>query len=266
MWGNSKTLLKWGIVGIIFAGFFVQPATIKAACTVDSRGGPSSCSGVGCEDKCTTVSATSSHGISYYSCGQYCWLRDGYGKCVSYGQGCYWNEYSCGTACGLSVIPGGGGGYICDWSQANCPPGFVKDLTSYSDYCGEITGCPNPGSAQDRIAPGCGGTYCGDQKCTININGVEKCKCLQWNYRRQTIRTYGCVPTAPVCTPASPTAPTLSSPANGASLVDIAVDLIWNSTNFGTACTAPYSQYQIYLDQNNPPTTLIGTVAGGGKV
>ena len=173
------------------------------------------------------------------------------------------------------VAPGGGGGgvvvgpggFSCDWNQFNCLPGYVKDTTGgYSDFCGSITGCPKPGSAQDRIAPGCGGTYCGDQKCTINKNGVEKCKCLQWNYRRQTIRTYGCVPTAPVCTPASPTAPTLSSPANGASLVDIAVDLIWNSTNFGTACTAPYSQYQIYLDQNNPPTTLIGTVAGGGKV
>ena len=185
----------------------------------------------------------------YYSCNRATTDPSGHAQCCQVGSG-----------------GGGGVGYVCDWGQVDCPPGQTKNLTFYSDYCGLITGCTGAGSAQDNIPPGCGGTYCGDQKCTINQNGVEKCKCLQWNYRRQTIRTYGCVPTAPVCTPASPTAPTLSSPANGASLVDIAVDLIWNSTNFGTACTAPYSQYQIYLDQNNPPTTLIGTVAGGGKV
>jgi len=183
---------------------------------------------------------------------------------------CFTGQYSCNRpsgCCDIGQVGGGNNNYVCDWTKINCLPGYAKDTTGgYSDYCGLITGCPGAGTSQDNIPPGCGGTFCADEKCTINKNGVEKCKCLEWRYRRQTIRTYGCVPTAPVCTPASPTAPTLSSPANGASLVDIAVDLIWNSTNFGTACTAPYSQYQIYLDQNNPPTTLIGTVAGGGKV
>jgi len=50
--------------------------------------------------------------------------------------------------------------------------------------------------------------------------------------------------------------PALSSPGNGAVSVPVTGDLDWDPTKG----VAPAAAYDIYLDQNNPPTTLRGTV------
>lgn len=169
-------------------------------------------------------------------------------------------HYQC---CPVGSGGGGGANYQCDWGQIDCPPGQVKNVNDYSDYCGLNTGCPNVGSAQAKIPPGCGGDICLDRKCWINQNGVEKCKCLEWGYRRQTIRTYSCTPTGPVCSASGPTAPILTSPANGASFSDIDATLLWNATDFGTACTTSNPEYEVYVGESNPPTALDSSMPEG---
>lgn len=192
----------------------------------------------------------------------------------TYPRNCDSGYYSCNRAdtdpsghyfcCQVGSGGGGGVGYACDWGQVDCPPGQVINPTSYSTYCGLNTGCPRPGTAQSRIAPGCGGTFCGDRECWINQNGVEKCKCNEWLYRRQTIRTYGCMPIVSACSATSPSAPTLASPAGGASLASTDTTLLWNaSSSWGTGCPANNNQYQVFVSTTNPPptTTPYSTVA-----
>lgn len=110
------------------------------------------------------------------------------------------NCTGCGWSATCSGSGGGGGG--CDWSQVNCPAGTVKNTSGgYTDYCGEDTYCPRPGTQQE-IAGGCGGEICLEEECSIRPNGTERCDCIKTGFRRQIIRTYNnCIP---VCTAVSP--------------------------------------------------------------
>jgi hypothetical protein len=66
-------------------------------------------------------------------------------------------------------------------------------------------------------------------------------------------------PTPPGCVATNPTAVTLSSPADGASLTDLSVSLVWNATTaWGIGCPQD-NRYNLYVDTINPPTTLVDT-------
>ena len=181
--------------------------------------------------------------------------------CCGVGGSCSTNADCDGGCCGGGSCGKCSGGGSCDWVKRNCPPGYVKNTTgTFSDYCGIITGCPAPGTAQSKIAPGCGGTYCAERgTCYFTPSGVEKCPCTEWLYRRQTIRTYGCTPiasTPPPCSATAPAVPTLSSPTNGISLAVEDVTLLWNSMSiWGTGCPANDNELQVFVSTTNPPPT-----------
>lgn len=68
----------------------------------------------------------------------------------------------------------------------------------------------------------------------------------------------------PLCTPVAPATVSLTSPADRASVSTATVNLLWNApTSWGTACSGANNQYQVYVDNFIPPTTLRATVPAG---
>lgn len=98
---------------------------------------------------------------------------------------------------------GGGGGGSCDWSQVNCPPGTSPDYNQLiSSYCGKITYCPGPGTAQTK--GDCGNCRWVPDCYTDPKTGKETCKDDIWACTNQLIKTYKCV------VPSTPVPPTLA--------------------------------------------------------
>lgn len=100
----------------------------------------------------------------------------------------------------------------CDWSQVNCPPGTTVDYNQeVSSFCGKITYCTGPGTAQTK-------GECGDCRwipdCYTNPRtGVETCQEDIWSCTKQLIKTYKCVspPTTPPTIAPTPTAPAITA-------------------------------------------------------
>eukprot|EP00004_Rigifila_ramosa_P015884 TRINITY_DN372_c0_g1_i3.p1 TRINITY_DN372_c0_g1~~TRINITY_DN372_c0_g1_i3.p1 ORF type:complete len:2569 (-),score=557.14 TRINITY_DN372_c0_g1_i3:38-7744(-) len=61
-----------------------------------------------------------------------------------------------------------------------------------------------------------------------------------------------------VCIVSTPTAPSLSLPADGAQRQSSVVTLSWSASSFGTPCGST-SQYTVYLDTNTSPSTVFRT-------
>lgn len=113
-----------------------------------------------------------------------------------------------------NCVPASGGGGVgsCDWSQVNCPPGTNPDYNQLiSSYCGKITYCPGPGTAQTK-------GDCGDCRwipdCyTDPKTGKETCKEDIWSCTHQLINTYKCVVPATVKPTVVPTITPTTPPA-----------------------------------------------------
>jgi len=128
------------LAGLLLAVSLLIPGQVRAACFRDPSilvEGPKD------DERCVTIGGNA-EGLAVYNCGNYNFgtLND-----PRYAFACNQHTYWCDSACGSPGVGGSGNTYVCDWKEQSCPPGFVKDLTSYSDYCGEITGCPGAGSA-----------------------------------------------------------------------------------------------------------------------
>jgi hypothetical protein len=98
---------------------------------------------------------------------------------------------------GACVKPGTNPG-TCDWVQSNCPPGTSPDYNQLiSSYCGKITYCPGPGTAQTK--GDCGNCRWIPDCYTDPKTGKETCKDDIWACTNQLINTYKCVvpPTIP---------------------------------------------------------------------
>ena len=101
-------------------------------------------------------------------------------------------------------------------------------------------------------APSTAGTYWSsafaDSDCDVN-NESDEGNNQQWV--QYTV--------AAACTPTSPTASTLSSPANGATGVSTSPTLSWNPpSSWGTGCPSNNNHYEVYLDTSSNPTTFKG--------
>lgn len=121
----------------------------------------------------------------------------------------------CNDQCGS----GGGGGATCNAPRASCPAGYSVGALEQTT-CGGEAGCGPIGNAQS-YGDCCGYTggtrSCGDWYCARE-NPDGSCKrmardCVEEPLEcvRSTLYTYGCVPDC-----IAGTAPTLTSPANGA--------------------------------------------------
>jgi hypothetical protein len=160
-----------------------------------------------------------------------CYVPAGVGVDPSTGELCsndHWTTCIQGYVCSISdsgpgktgacVKPGTNPG-TCDWSQSNCPPGTNPDYNQLlSSYCGKITYCPGPGTAQTK-------GDCGDCRwipdCyTDPKTGKETCKEDIWSCTHQLINTYKCVVPATVQPTVVPTVvPTISPTRPPSSIV-----------------------------------------------
>lgn len=104
-------------------------------------------------------------------------------------------------------------------------------------------------------------TYCGPDgrlgetatgNCCKYVNNEDWCR--PYNAEMQA------APCVADCTNAAPAAPTLSSPAEGARLSTTDVNLLWNATSWGTACSGANNQYSVYTAW---PSTLLATLPAG---
>ena len=177
------------------------------------------------------------------------------GGCICGGQNCtayttdpYSNQLVCadsGSQSYCCATCGGGAGCGVNNSNGNactdiglqmyCPQPTVYDQCKSIGYCRSLPGNSNPSIV-----------------CDTKPNGTQFFAC-------QT----GCW-CAAACTVSSPAAVTLASPANGASVSGTSVNLMWSApTSWGTACPSNSNQYQVYVDNFNPPTTIRSAVADG---
>jgi len=189
-----------------------------------------------------------------------------YGTCIatrpSSFPGCDQTVDKC-TGCGWSTSctsgGGGGGGGTCDWSQVNCPAGTVVVPTSYYDYCGAVTYCPGPGTAQAVIGC-CGGQWipgeCVDVWKPAYNEWVTECEPDEYICRRQTIRTYGCAPTTPTCSSAGPT----GNPTINPSLTT------YDVFAYGTSANTTSVSFAVWSETNGQDDIrwYTGTNLGGG--
>jgi hypothetical protein len=95
---------------------------------------------------------------------------------------------------------------------------------------------------------------------------------IDCEYTSTCTNACSCTPIILACTPVSPTAPTLTSPANGVHVTGTPQILQWNTTNFGTKCPAPNTNsYDVYfglagslsLRGNTTSTSMSVTVSPG---
>ena len=152
----------------------------------------------------------------------------------------------------------------------DCPPGTIKSATVASSVCDPVCGNNawgtggSPGSAQSYT--GCcdwgetGGGNCVWEPCPTKNNPSKVCKVCDpvetW-CKKETVTTYTCIPS---CTPVTPDAPSLVSPADGAELASVSVLLDWSAIgNWGVACDPAY-QYEVIVDTVPSPTTIYSVV------
>ena len=131
---------------------------------------------------------------------------------------CVWKCKTVGEECGFNAR----GKYRCE------------DIDEC--YCSSDYPCV-PDACTDATWSACTAT-CGGGTETSNCGTVRACN------------TQSC------CTPVSPTAPVLTNPANGSKRSVLTTTLTWNVVNFGTNCSGNNNQYMVYVDTNNPPSTL----------
>lgn len=174
--------------------------------------------------------------------------------------------YNCGGG-GATPAPGGGGGQCnANASVVNCPPGSVKGTTVVSSQCGGRT-CNGLGSAQAIGA--CCRTYTPPRECSdwycCKYNQYNQCtkncrdctdpptECVSSN-----LDTYNCIVT---CTPTAPSAPTLTSPSNGATVSTTTNNLSWslNGQTWGAGCPSNDNRYFLYVGPTADSLVLAGT-------
>ena len=153
----------------------------------------------------------------------------------------------------------------------DCPPGTEIDPNSgvYIDPRAGLGNfvCYDPGTSQADTSV-CADWYyppsvCGPKTCCRTNKATGKCSLFCQDCteeapicRRNLVLQYACISN---CTAVSPSATTLSFPADGASVSTTTVALQWNTTaGFGTKCPAPNSNtYEVYVKEGAPPTASV---------
>ena len=269
----KSKLLGWTIASLVVGLLWLLfPATTMAGgCSTD---GPAYYSDPKCQQAQTQSESLNcgSGGYAYYSCNGP--AGGGFGT-WNYCYGC--NAIGSGTVCecgedanGVCKACGGGGG------GTSCASGTSLKCGARTPAYASCVGaagyaCPFPNKRYyiwDDTTDN--SNKCVNKYPTIGGSGPDACQtnCACCTASATYVDGVGCVappppsptpPPPPACTDEGPTAPTLSSPANGASLSSTSVNLLWNSpTSWGTDCPGPnVDQFRVYVGTSNPPHTVL---------
>ena len=165
----------------------------------------------------------------------------------------------CGTVCGPGTYGCNKG--CCPVGNPNptpappteppCEPG-VWACSSCSVSCGGGTQwCGDNCSGYSQV--------CNTQSC-CNPNLWGACSPAQG----PGTQTNDCGTTRSCCTVSSPTAPSLTSPANGSKQASLTAGLSWSGVNFGYGCPSSNNQYRLYIEAgDSTPDTLVATLGSG---
>ncbi|MBI3384810.1 hypothetical protein HY030_01300 [Candidatus Gottesmanbacteria bacterium] len=159
------------------------------------------------------------------------------------------------------------------FNESNCPPGKSVQCNGsqcsagVSCWCGTIDNL-GTGGGNCTTAANCTGTA----PCPIGLSGSWYCNggqcqsyCSTDNSAPPPDTSGGATPTPPPgCTPSSPSAPVLVSPANNATLGNTSVTFAWTGvSSWGENCTLGTAGYKVYADTNANPGTAVCTAPPG---